>query len=58
MDEQETRIASLEASNSDLRGELRETRHEIRLALRFIENGDTGSAQSLLHRLSISATEK
>ncbi|MEU0589976.1 hypothetical protein [Streptomyces ardesiacus] len=58
MTEQEARIASLEAATSDLRGELRETREEIRRALRFIENGDTSSAQSLLRRLSLSVDEE
>lgn len=58
MTEQEARIASLEAATSDLRGELRETRKEIRRALRFIDNGDIGSARTLLHRLSLSVAEK
>lgn len=58
MTEQESRTASLEASNRDLRGENREIRSEILRALRFIENGDVGSAQTLLHRLSLSVTGK
>ncbi|AKZ60809.1 hypothetical protein SAM23877_p100 (plasmid) [Streptomyces ambofaciens ATCC 23877] len=58
MSEMESRIASLEATNSDLRSENREIRREILRALRFIEKGDVGSAQTLMHRLSLSVAEK
>ncbi|CAL9367044.1 hypothetical protein [Streptomyces sp. enrichment culture] len=58
MSEQEKRIASLRAELSDRAAENREIRKDILRALRYIENGDIGSARSLLHRLSLSATEK
>ncbi|MFJ7895906.1 hypothetical protein [Streptomyces anthocyanicus] len=58
MTEEERRIASLRAELSDRAAENREIRREILRALRYIENGDIGSAQTLLHRLSLSVDEK
>ncbi|MFK4801663.1 hypothetical protein ACI3K5_23650 [Streptomyces sp. MPA0124] len=58
MSEQEQRIASLRAELGDRAAENREIRREILRALRYINNGDIGSAQTLLHRLSLSADEK